>query len=86
MRKVWMPAALLMICMVAIGFIMGNTSATNHYKQNLAELDASYKTAGDKRRVILEQCLANNDKLTSRLAELGDKTANVLDKLSTERK
>ena len=86
MRRIWIPAGMLMACMVAIGFITGNSSATAHYKKSLEEVDATYRAASDKRRLVLEQCLANNDKLTSRLAALGDKTADALDKLSTERK
>lgn len=86
MRRIWIPALALMACMVAIGFIMGNKTATDHYKKSLEEVDSAYRAAGEKRRVILEQCLSNNVKLTSRLTELGDKTADVLDKIATERK
>lgn len=86
MRRIWVPAIMLMGCMVAIGFIGGNASATSHYKKSLEEVDGAYRAASEKRRVILEQCISNNAKLTSRLAELGDKTADVLDKIATERK
>lgn len=85
MRRIWIPAIMLMACMVAIGFVTGNSSATAHYKKSLEEVDAAYRSASEKRRVVLAQCLANNDKLSSRLAELGDKTADALDKLTTER-
>lgn len=80
LRRVWIPSILLMLCMTVIGFIIGNNSATSHYKKALSEVDETYRQAGEKRRVILSQCLANNDKLTARLAELGDKVATALDK------
>jgi len=86
MRRIWVPALLLMACMVVIGFIMGSSSATQHYKISLDEKESAYKKASDARRVVLEQCLTNNDKLTARLAALGDKTASALDKLSTEKR
>lgn len=86
MRRVWIPAILLMACMVAIGFITGTSSATAHYKIQLADQEDSYKKASEARRIVLAQCLTNNDKLSARLAALGDKTATALDKLTTEGK
>ena len=76
LRRVWLPIAFLMLCMIVIGFILGNNSATAHYKKSLSDVEDVYRKAGEKSRVILSQCIDNNAKLTARLAELGERFAD----------
>lgn len=73
-RRFWSMFLPLVLSCVCIGFLFGSWYAAN-----------SYREQSESRKLILAQCLANNDKLTSRLAALGDKTADALDKLTTER-
>lgn len=74
-RQFWgMILPIIFSCM-AIGYLLGAWYANNAYREQ-----------SESRKLILAQCVATNDKLTSQLAALGDKTANALDKLTTERK
>lgn len=85
-RQFWMLMLGIIVGCLIIGYLIGNWAAASQAKSLLKEQEQAYNEASDARKVILAQCLRNNDKLTSRLAELGDKTATALDKLSTERK
>lgn len=74
-RRFWSMFLPLVLSCICIGFLLGSWYAAN-----------SYREQSESRKLILAQCLDNNDKLTSQLAALGNKTATALDKLTTERK
>lgn len=73
-RQFWSMIIPIIFSFMAIGYLVGAWYATNEYKDQ-----------SDSRKLILAQCIATNDKLTSQLTALGDKTADALDKLTTER-
>lgn len=74
-RQFWFMILSVILSGVVIGYLLGSWYAT-----------AAYREQSESRKLILAQCIATNDKLTSQLAALGDKTADALDKIATERK
>lgn len=74
-RQFWFMILSVILSGVVIGYLLGSWYAT-----------AAYREQSESRKLILAQCITTNDKLTSQLAALGDKTADALDKLTTERK
>lgn len=73
-RTFWAMIIPLIFSCISIGYIIGDWYA-----------GAAYRQQSESRKLILAQCIKTNDKLTSQLAALGDKTADALDKLTTER-
>ena len=88
-RSFWLCALLVISTCMLIGYLIGNWTAANGAKSVLAQQEQAYKEAGDARKDVLAQCLTNNERLTARLAALGDKAtdatkaaADALQKLS----
>lgn len=73
-RQFWAMVLPIVLSCMAIGYLIGAWYATN-----------AYRDQSESRKLILSQCIKTNDKLTSQLTALGDKTADALDKLTTER-
>lgn len=81
-RSFWFCAMLVIGTCIMIGYLIGNWTAANGAKTVLAQQEQAYKEASDARKVVLSQCLTNNDRLSARLASLGDKTADALSKVA----
>lgn len=73
-RQFWGMISVIIFSCMSIGYLLGSWYASNAYREQ-----------SESRKLILAQCVATNDKLTSQLTALGDKTADALDKLTTER-
>lgn len=74
-RQFWFMILSVILSGVMIGYLLGSWYASSAYKEQ-----------SESRKLILAQCIATNDKLTSQMAALGNKTAIALDRLANERK
>lgn len=90
-RSFWFCALLVISTCMLIGYLIGNWTAANGAKSVLAQQEQAYEEASEARKAILSQCLTNNERLTARLANLGDKAtdatkaaADALQKLSVD--
>lgn len=82
-RQFWFLMLLIVATCILIGYLIGNWTAANGAKQVLAQQERAYKEASDARKAVLQQCLVTNEANSKRLAELGNKTADALNKVAT---
>ncbi len=82
-RQFWFLMLLIVATCILIGYLIGNWTAANGAKQVLAQQERAYKEASDARKAVLQQCLVTNEANSKRLAELGNKTADALNKVGT---
>jgi len=76
-RQFWTMITLIILGAMLVGYLVGNWTATTQARHMLSEQERAYNEASDSRKVILSQCLTNNAKLTTRLAELGEKASTA---------
>nr|DAH52807.1 MAG TPA: Protein of unknown function (DUF1043) [Caudoviricetes sp.] len=83
-RQFWIPAIAVILSAILIGYLIGNWTAATGAKEVLAQQERAYKEASDARKAVLQQCLVTNEANSKRLAELGNKTADALNKVATD--
>jgi len=83
-RQFWIPTIAVILSAILIGYLIGNWIAATGAKEVLAQQERAYKEASDARKAVLQQCLVTNEANSKRLAELGNKTANALNKVATD--
>ncbi len=83
-RQFWACAALVVATCVFTGYVIGNWVAATGAKVILAQQAKAYNEASEARRVVLQQCLTTNAENSKRLAELGNKVADVASKDAKE--
>lgn len=83
-RKFWVWAATIVFMSVLIGFLIGSWTSNRESKRIITSQQDAYTRASNARKATLDQCLANNVKLTDKLTTLGDKTVNALNNLNAE--
>lgn len=83
-RQFWIPALAVILSAILIGYLIGNWIAATGAKSVLAQQERAYKEASDARKAVLQQCLVTNEANSKRLAELGNKTADALNKVATD--
>lgn len=83
-RQFWIPALAVIVSAILIGYLIGNWIAATGAKEVLAQQERAYKEASDARKAVLQQCLVTNEANSKRLAELGNKTADALNKVATD--
>lgn len=83
-RQFWLVMLLIMATCILIGYLIGNWTAANGAKAVLAQQEQAYTEASDARKAVLQQCLATNEANSKRLAELGNKVADVVAKDAKE--
>ncbi len=79
-RQFWLMALLIVASCVLVGYLIGNWSATRSARIVLEQQERAYREAGDARKAVLQQCLTSNAENSKRLAELGNKVADVVTK------
>lgn len=82
-RQFWLMMGLIVASCVLIGYLIGNWTAANGAKEVIAQQERAYTEASDARKAVLQQCLVTNEANSKRLAELGNKTADALNKVAT---
>lgn len=83
-RQFWTCAALVVATCVYTGYVIGNWIAGRSYREVLQQQEHAYKEASDARKAVLQQCLVTNEANSKRLAELGNKVADVVAKDAKE--
>lgn len=83
-HQFWLMVALIIASCVLIGYLIGNWTAGRSYRDVLAQQEHAYKEASDSRKVLLRQCLLSTEANSKRLAELGNKVADVVTKDTKE--
>lgn len=81
-RQFWIPALAVILSAILIGYLIGNWIAAAGAKSVLAQQAKAYQEASDARKAVLQQCLVTNEANSKRLAELGNKTADALNKVA----
>lgn len=79
-RQFWLMALLIVASCVLVGYLIGNWTATRSAREFIAQQEKAYTEASDARRAVLQQCLTTNEANSRRLAELGNKVADVATK------
>ncbi len=82
-RQFWVPAIAVIVSAILVGYLIGNWTAAAGAKSALAQQAKAYQEASDARKAVLQQCLVSNEANSKRLAELGSKTADALNKVAT---
>lgn len=77
-RQFWLCTLLVIATCVFTGYVVGNWVAATGAKQVIAQQELAYREAGDARKAVLQQCLTTNEANSKRLAELGNKVADVV--------
>ncbi len=83
-HQFWLMVFLIITSCVLIGYLIGNWTAGRGYRDALAQQEHAYNEASDARKVVLQQCLLSNEANSKRLAELGNKVADVVAKDAKE--
>lgn len=83
-RHFWIVTMLIVTSCVMVGYLIGNWTAASGAKEVLAQQERAYKEASDARKAVLQQCLTTNDANSKRLAELGNKVADAVNKTTNE--
>jgi len=76
-RQFWLMALLIVSSCIVVGYLIGNWTATRSAREVIAQQEKAYTEASDARRAVLQQCLVTNEANSKRLAELGNKVADV---------
>lgn len=79
-RQFWLMALLIVASCVLVGYLIGNWTATRSAREVIAQQERAYTEASEARRAVLQQCLTTNEANSRRLAELGNKVADVATK------
>ena len=80
MRQFWLMSLLIVVSCVLVGYLIGNWTATRSAREVIAQQERAYMEASDARKAVLQQCLTANEDNSRRLAELGNKVADVATK------
>lgn len=83
-RQFWFMTLLIVASCVLVGYLIGNWTATRSARIVIEQQERAYTEASDARRVVLQQCLTTNAENSKRLAELGNKVADVAAKDAKE--
>ena len=83
-HQFWLMVLLIITSCLLVGYLIGNWVAADGAKAVLAQQEHAYKEDSDARKVVLQQCLVSNDANSKRLAELGNKVADVVAKDAKE--
>ncbi len=83
-RQFWLMVALVIVAALLVGYLIGNWTATRSAREVLHQQEHAYKEASDARKAVLQQCLVTNEVNSKRLAELGNKVADVVAKDAKE--
>lgn len=76
-REFWFMTLLIVASCVLVGYLIGNWTATRSAREVIAQQERAYNEASEARRAVLQQCLTTNEANSKRLAELGNKVADV---------
>lgn len=79
-RQFWLMALLIVASCILVGYLIGNWTATRSARIVIEQQERAYREAGDARKAVLQQCLVTNEQNSKRLAELGNKVADVVAK------
>lgn len=80
----WASAAVIIVMCMLVGYLIGMWQATSNANYRYAQQERAYKEASDSRKAVLQQCLDNTERLSARLAAIGDKTADALNRVSAD--
>ncbi len=83
-HQFWLMVLLIITSCILVGYLIGNWTATRSAKEVLQQQEHAYNEASDARKVVLQQCLLSNEANSKRLAELGNKVADVVAKDAKE--
>lgn len=83
-RQFWLMMGLIVASCILVGYLIGNWTATRSARIVLEQQEQAYTEASDARKAVLQQCLATNEANSKRLAELGNKVADVVAKDAKE--
>jgi hypothetical protein len=83
-RQFWFMTLLIVASCVLVGYLIGNWTATRSARIVIDQQERAYTEASDARRAVLQQCLTTNADNSKRLAELGNKVADVAAKDAKE--
>lgn len=83
-RQFWFKALLIVVGGVMVGYLIGNWTATRSAREVIVQQERAYMEASDARKAVLQQCLVSNDANSKRLAERGNKVADVVAKDAKE--
>lgn len=83
-RHFWFVTMLIVASCVMVGYLIGNWTAASGAKEVLSQQERAYREAGDARKAVLQQCLTTNEANSKRLAELGNKVADAVNKTTNE--
>lgn len=76
-REFWFMTLLIVASCVLVGYLIGNWMATRSARDVITQQERAYTEASEARRAVLQQCLTTNEANSKRLAELGNKVADV---------
>lgn len=83
-RQFWLMMLLIVSSCILVGYLIGNWTATRSARIVIEQQERAYREAGDARKAVLQQCLTTNAENSKRLAELGNKVADVAAKDAKE--
>lgn len=83
-HQFWLMVLLIIASCLMVGYLIGHWTAGRSYREVLAQQEHAYKEASDARKAVLQQCLLSNEANSKRLAELGNKVADVVAKDAKE--
>ncbi|QHJ79616.1 MAG: hypothetical protein [Caudoviricetes sp.] len=83
-RQFWFMTTLIIASCVLVGYLIGNWTATRSARLVIEQQQRAYNEASEARRVVLQQCVQSNEANSRRLAELGNKVADVVAKDAKE--
>ncbi len=83
-RQFWLMMLLIVSSCILVGYLIGNWTATRSARIVIEQQERAYREAGDARKEVLQQCLTTNAENSKRLAELGNKVADVAAKDAKE--
>lgn len=83
-RQFWACAILVVATCLFTGYVIGNWVAASGAKRVLDQQAQAYTEASESRKAVLQQCLTTNAENSKRLAELGNKVADVAAKDAKE--